>query len=261
MKSWNDPSPYGPSRCTVSGTRPHPSASERCQAASSRLKRPRGKSHSGRSPRSGLYTASVVAPSSASSTRNVALELHGIRPFSVTSPRVSRSSVSVEDVTVAPRADVAARVLGLAAPGTDLPAGLHQHVGLLDERRRLRAGDQQAHRGGIAALLVLLELVGDDQDAVARFVVADSDRGDDPGLVDGLEQREVLGHHAAAGGGQFVVQAGKILSQRANLLLLALQRDERAFLARLEIEDALPRRSDRAGGGMIRGDEFERPAH
>src|SRR2546427_710073 len=124
MKSWNDPSPYGPSRCTVSGTSPHPSASERYQAASSRLKRPRGKSQSGRSPRSGLYTASAAAPSSVTSTRNVAFELQGIRPFSVTSPRLRRSAVSVEDVTVAPRAGVAGRVLGLVAPGADWPAGL-----------------------------------------------------------------------------------------------------------------------------------------
>src|SRR6267142_4514268 len=112
MKSWSDPSPYGPSRCTVSGTRPHRSASERYQAASSRLKRPRGKSHKGRSPRSGLYTASEVSPACVTSTRNVALELHGIRPFTVTSPRRRSRAVSVDDVAVAPRADVAARVLG-----------------------------------------------------------------------------------------------------------------------------------------------------
>src|SRR4030095_14064567 len=176
MKSWNDPSPYGPSRCTVSGTRPQRSTSERCQAASSRLKRPRGKSHRGRSPRSGLYTASVVSPACVTSTRNVALELHGIRPFTVTSPRRRSPAVSVDDVAVAPRADVAARVLGLVAPLADLPAGLHQLGRLLDEGRRLRAGDQQPHRGGVA-LLVLQELVGDDQDAIARLVVADGARG------------------------------------------------------------------------------------
>src|SRR2546428_13675698 len=110
------------------------------------------------------------------------------------------SSVSVEDVTVAPRTGVAARVLGLAALGTDGPAGLHQRVRLLDEGSRLRPSDQHARRGGVAALLFLEELVGDDQDAVTRFVVADSDRGDDPGRVDGLEQREVLGRHPADAG-------------------------------------------------------------
>src|SRR5437867_293637 len=144
MKSWNDPSPYGPARWIVSGTSPQPSASERCQAASSRLNRPRGKSHSGRSPRSGLYTASAVAPSSATSTRNVAFELQGIRPFNVTSPRVRRSAVSMVDVTVAPRAGVAARILGLVAPRANWPAGLHERVRLLHERRGLRAADQEA---------------------------------------------------------------------------------------------------------------------
>src|SRR6266850_846914 len=189
MKSWNDPSPYGPSRRIVSGTSPQPSASERCQAASSRLNRPCGKSHSGRSPRSGLYTARVVAPASASSTRNVAFDAHGIRPFRVTSPRARRSDVSVVDVTVAPRAGVPAGILGLAAPRADLAARLHEDARLLDERRRLGARDQQACGRGIAALLFLQELVGDDQDAVARLVVADGDRGDDPGLVDGLDER------------------------------------------------------------------------
>src|SRR5262249_34032550 len=191
MKSWNDPSPYGPSRWTVSGTRPQRSVSDRYQAASSRLKRPRGKSHRGRSPRSGLYTASAVSPACVISTRNVALELHGIRPFTVTAPRRRSRAVSVDVVDVAPRADVAARVLRLVTPLADLPAGVHQLVRLLDECRRLRARDQQAQRGSVP-LLVLQELVGDDQDAIARLVVADGDRGDDPDRVDGLEQRRRL---------------------------------------------------------------------
>src|SRR4029450_10795862 len=144
MKSWNDPSPYGPSRCTVSGTRPQRSASERCQAASSRLKSPRGKSHRGRSPRSGLYTASAVSPACVTSTRNVALELHGIPPLTGTSPRRRSRAVSVDDVAVAPRADMAARVLGLVAPWADLPAGLHQLGRPLGERARLGAGGQRA---------------------------------------------------------------------------------------------------------------------
>src|SRR4030095_8129318 len=122
---------------------------------------------------------SAVSPACVTSTRNVALELHGIRPFTVTSPRRRSRAVSVDDVAVAPRADMAARVLGLVAPWADLPAGLHQLFRLLDEGRRLRAGDQQPYRGGVA-LLVLQELVGDDQDAIARLVVAHGDRGADP---------------------------------------------------------------------------------
>src|SRR5262245_7403121 len=229
MKSWNDPSPYGPSRRTVSGTRPQRSVSERCQAASSRLKSPRGKSHRGRSPRSGLYTASAVSPACATSTRNVALELQGIRPFTATSPRRSSRAVSVDDVAVTPSADMAARVLGLVAPLADLTARLHQLVRLLDEGRRLRAADQQAHRGGVA-LLVLQELVGDDQDAIARLVVADGDRGDDPDRVDGLEQRGRL-DRGGADGRQLLEEAAQILGERSDLLLLALERDERTFLA------------------------------
>src|SRR5499426_2914654 len=259
MKSWNDPSPYGPSRCTVSGTTPQRSASDRYQAASSRLKRPRGKSHRGRSPRSGLYTASVVSPACATSTRNVALELHGIRPFTVTSPRRRSRAVSVDDVAVAPGADVAAGVLGLVTPLADLPAGLHQLVRLLDACRRLRAGDQQAQRGGVA-LLVLQELVGDDQDAIARLVVADGDRGDDPDRVDGLEQRRGL-ERGAPERRQLLEQSAQILGERAHLLLLALERDDLALLARLQIEHALARRPDGAGGAVIGGDELERLAH
>jgi hypothetical protein len=132
----------------------------------------------------------VVTPASFTSTRNVALDAHGIRPFKVTSPRARRSDVSV-DVTVAPRADVPARILGLAAPRADLAARLHQDVRLLDERRRLRAGNEHACRCGIAAFLFFQQLVGDHQDAVARLVVADGDRGDDPGLVDRLEERQI----------------------------------------------------------------------
>src|SRR5262245_27976499 len=259
MKSWNDPSPYGPSRCTVSGTRPQRSVSDRYQAASSRLKRPRGKSHRGRSPRSGLYTASAMAPAWATSTRNVALELQGIRPFSVTSPRARISAVSVDDVTVAPRAHVSARVLGLVAPRTDLPARLHEHVRLLDERRRLRAADQEARRGGVA-LLLLEELVGDDQDAVARLVIADGDRGDDPGRLDGLEQRWGL-ERRGGDRGQLLEEPGQILGERPHLLLLALEGDELALLARLQIEDALARRADGARREVIGGGELVRGAH
>src|SRR5882672_8914468 len=260
MKSWNDPSPYGPSRRIVSGTSPQPSASERCQAASSRLNRPRGKSHSGRSPRSGLYTASALAPSSATSVRNVAFELHGIRPFSVTSPRVRRSAVSVVDVTVAPRARVTGRIPGLVAPRADGSAGLHERVRLLDERRRLRAVDQEARGGRLALGVLLHRLVGDDQDAVARFVIAHGDRRDGPGRVDRLDQREVGGRRRAAAG-QAVQERAEVLRERPDLLLLALERDELALLAPLEIEDSLARLADGAGGEVIGAQELERGAH
>ena len=131
---------------------------------------------------------------------------------------------------------------------------------MLDERRRLGARDQHAGRRGIGAFFLLEELVGDDQDAVARLVVADRDRGDDPRRVDRLEERQVAGH-PLADGGQLLEEAREVLGERAHLLLFTLEGDERALLARLEIEDALPRRADGAGGEVIGGDEFERRAH
>ena len=49
------PGPNGPSRSTVGGTTPHPLASETANAATSRpASVPSGKSHSGRSPATGL---------------------------------------------------------------------------------------------------------------------------------------------------------------------------------------------------------------
>ena len=49
------PGPYGPSRITVGGTIPKPPASDTSRADTSRPARlPSGKSHSGRSPATGL---------------------------------------------------------------------------------------------------------------------------------------------------------------------------------------------------------------
>src|SRR5207237_8347763 len=130
-------------------------AVEERHAAGARRKIPAGKSHSGRSPRSGLYTASAKAPASRPSARNVALVLRGSRPLSVTSPRVRSAATSgADDVAVAPRADVTAGVLGLAAHRADRPAGLHQRFRALDERRGLRARDREARRGRLLALFL-----------------------------------------------------------------------------------------------------------
>ena len=55
IHSWHMPAPNGPSRSTVGGTRSQPVASETSYAATSRAARvPSGKSHSGRSPATGL---------------------------------------------------------------------------------------------------------------------------------------------------------------------------------------------------------------
>src|SRR5689334_14132473 len=183
-----------------------------------------------------------------------------MRPFKVTSPRARTSSVSVDDVAVAPRAGVPAGILRLAAPRADLTASLHQDVRLLDERGRLSPGDQHARRRRIAAFFLVQELVGDDQDTIARLIVADRDRGDDPRRVDRLQEREVA-RRPFADGRQLLEEARQILRERADLLLLALQGDERALLARLEIEDALAGRAEGAGREVVRSDEFERRAH
>src|SRR5206468_3366644 len=176
------------------------------------------------------------------------------------SPRVRRSAVSVVDVTVAPRARVTGRIPGLVAPRADGPAGLHERVRLLDERRRLRAVDQEARGGRLALGVLLHRLVGDDQDAVARFVVAHGDRRDGPRRVDRLDQRQVpRRRHAAAG--QPVQERAEILGERADLLLLALERDELALLARLDVEDPLARLADGTGGEVIGAQELEGRAH
>src|SRR5438132_848849 len=97
-------------------------------AATSRLNRPGGKSQSGRSPRSGLYTASAAAASSLTSQRKIAFVLHGIRSRTVTSPRARRVRASTDDVTVAPRADVPARIQGGIAQQAERPTGLHERL-------------------------------------------------------------------------------------------------------------------------------------
>src|SRR2546428_248119 len=81
-----------------------------------------------------------------------------------------------------------------------------------------------------------------------------------PALQRHLAAAEKLGRHRADRG-QLVEESGEVLGEGPDLLLLALERDQRAFLARLEIKDALAGRADRAGGEMIGGHEIERCAH
>ena len=65
IHSWHMPGPNGPSsRYTVGGTRCQPAAWDTAYAATSRPARvPSGKSHSGRSPATGLYTQAASVPS------------------------------------------------------------------------------------------------------------------------------------------------------------------------------------------------------
>src|SRR5262245_31629241 len=155
--------------------------------------------------------ASVLACVVSHSTRKVAFELYGMRPFTVISPWARRSPVSADDVTVAPRTGVAGGVLGLAAHGTDGPPGLHELARPLHEARRLRAGDVEPRGGALLTLrlggrLVVLRvvlflivflvvrldpLVGHHHDAAVVLIVADAQRADRPRRLDRLEEGEV----------------------------------------------------------------------
>src|SRR5688500_10390882 len=239
----------------VSGTSPHPSVSERWYAASSRLKRPGGKSHSGRSPRSGLYTASARASPRLTSARKVALLERGSRPFSVISPRTSSARTSVDDVTIAPRAHVAVRILWLAAHRTDRAATLHEGLRAADEGGRLLACDAEL-RGRRLVALLLHRRRGHDHDAPRRVLVAEADGGDGPRRLDRLEQRGLRQLHTGAGR-QLVEQLGQVFPERAHLLLLALQRDQAPPLPRLDVEDTVARRTDGAAREVLGRPQLE----
>src|SRR5438552_18981891 len=93
-----------------------------------------------------------------------------MRPGSVIRPRVGSVNASANEVAIRPGADMAARILGLAAERADRPARLDERPRALDERRRLDAGDLEACRRRFLPLALLLELlVGDDHDAVPEI--------------------------------------------------------------------------------------------
>src|SRR5262249_14091547 len=93
IQSWHMPGPNGPSRITVGGTRCQPAARDTEYAATSRpASVPRGKSHSGRSPATGLYTQAAVSPRSRTVQYKVAFEAATRRPSTFRLPSDSRSS-------------------------------------------------------------------------------------------------------------------------------------------------------------------------
>ena len=195
----------------VSGTRPQPSASERCQAAISRRNRPRGKSHSGRSPRIGLYTASIVTSSSVASTSSVALLLHGNRPFTVRAPRVRTSIASVAAITRgAPRGRWRAGRRGSTSLGSP-------HIGQVGRPARcsvwacatkvaacarVMAKRAEAGSPGVSCSSSTASLATTMMRSLG-LVVADAERADRPGRLDGLEQ----GLGGAGGGAPPAVRA------------------------------------------------------
>src|SRR5437867_9007079 len=209
--------------------------------------------------------ARTQAPSRSTSARRVTLLAHGMRPLTVTAPPLSSSRASVNDMAIAAPADVAARVHGLAAYGAVGPAALHQLGGPVDEGLRLLAGEAHPRGGGLLAraltfLLFLEELVRLHDDAVVVVVVAYPEGGHDPRGLGEVEKIHV-GRHLALGRPELGDETGKIVAERLHLSLLALEGDERALLARLQVEDTLARLADGPGREEVRLLEVERLAH
>ncbi len=92
IHSWHMPGPNGPSRYTVGGTRFQPAARDTAYAATSRpASVPCGKSHSGRSPATGLYTQAASVPPHRIVQYSVALDATTSRPSTSRSPWASSS--------------------------------------------------------------------------------------------------------------------------------------------------------------------------
>src|SRR5574341_1329822 len=179
--------------------------------------------------------ARTQAPPSSTSARSVTLLAQGMRPLTVTAPLARRASVSVDNMAVAARADVAGGVHGAAAHGAGGAAALHQLLCALGEGLRLLARDAHARGGGLlgralAFLFLLEQLVGVHDDAAVLLVVAHAQAGHDPrGLGEG-KQAHLRGYRAL-GCAEPGDEAGEVLAEGAHLLLLALEGDEPALLA------------------------------
>src|SRR5512141_3011514 len=121
--------------------------------------------------------ARAQAEPSVTSARSVTLLAQGMRPLTVTVPRVRRSSASVDNMAIAARADVAGGVHGRAADGAGGAAALHQLLRALDEGLRLLARDAHAGGGGLLAralafFFLFEQLVGVHDDALVLLVIA-----------------------------------------------------------------------------------------
>src|SRR5258705_1791473 len=209
--------------------------------------------------------ARTQAPSRSTSASRVTLLAHGMRPLTVTAPPRSSSRASVDDMAIAAPADVAARVHGLTAYGAVGPPALHQLRGAVDEGLRLLPGEAHACGRGLLAralpfLLFLEQLVRLHEDAVVVVVVAHAESGHDPRRLSEVEEIHV-GGHLALGRTQLGDEPGQIVAERLHLSLLALEGDERALLARLQVEDALARLADGPRREEVRLLEVERLAH
>src|ERR1700761_2321224 len=128
----------------VYGTMFQPNCTDTRYAPSSRpASVPSGKSHSGCSPATGLYTQCTLRSSSVDSHRKVALLAERMRPRTVSSPRRRTSRSSVLGVIVGPEqraAPVAVR------PRTDVSLGVQRFIA--QRARRAARGNDAVGPGG-----------------------------------------------------------------------------------------------------------------
>src|SRR3954447_8451126 len=264
------PGPNGPSRSTVCGTTCSPAASDIRNVATSRPARvPSGKSHSGRSPRTGLYTHCSSIPSTATVPNRVAFEASTSRPVISSRPcrrtagtagsRGSTCGGSVPDrgplvVPVEPDAHVALGVERLGAQRARRPTGGDHALGAAGELAGLHRGEE--HAQGVRALLgvvqhdrlvdlLLAHREEFDHDG-ARVGVPAQAHGADPELL--LERhgqrvevaaRRLLGGVPAEPAGDLPQEGGHALGQHRDLLLLQQHADRAGLLDRLQVEGAV----------------------
>src|SRR5262245_45996083 len=204
--------------------------------------------------------ASADVPSRVSSASNVMLLAAGMRPLIVIAPWLRNSSALLDDMAIAAGTGMAGRVLRLAAHRADGPAGLHQLPHTLHEGGGLTARDVNARDGGLLLRLLLEKLSRFQHHAVVVLVVANTEGRDRPRRGQRLEQRGVAGLFGAVPG-ELRQESAQVLTERADLLLLALQGEQLPGLARLEVEHALPGRPDRTYGEIVGSVELEGVAH
>ncbi len=178
-------------------------------------------------------------------------------------------------MAVAARADVALRVERLAAQRARRPASRHHALGLTGERSRVTGVDANPDQIGTIRIVVLvlvcfLSLVVElrvarlDDDHPGLGVPTDGERARPEDLVERLiERTRVLvatrrSHEVAAL--ELVEERPQSFSKRSHLDLLERHAHGPTAIARLEVEHALSRLTDGAGGEAVGPVEQEEAA-